>query len=268
MLKKLVLVIFCIFPLQAFASNYQEGVEAYQKGKIQEAMKIWHEAAKEGDVSSQYQFGSQHLLGINGVTKDYAIAYKWLNKAAIAGQQHAQYNLAQMFANGWHVEKDEKLALILYESAGAKGHAKAQNNAGTYHYNGWGTKKDYKSSLYWHKLAAQQGHAGAQDDVGRQYFFGHGVKKDLKESFKWYSKAAIQGNHNPQLSLGIAYSNGLGVKNNDIKGYMWVSVSVQNHETKVSRQLLTELQKKLPKSYVQKGRALAKKCLQRQYKAC
>jgi len=109
MIRILLSVFILCFASPGLAQSYQKGADLYKAGKLKEAMDVWRASAKLGNANSQYQYGSQHLVGNEVVKKDYAVAFKWLKKASDAGMHYAHYNLAQLYSNGWHVKKTKNM---------------------------------------------------------------------------------------------------------------------------------------------------------------
>lgn len=77
-------------------------------------------------------------------------AVKWYQKAGKGGFYSAYHQLAEMFANGQGVEKDEKQALEYYISAAEKGYEPSQEVLGNAYREGiLGLAKDIEQSQYW-----------------------------------------------------------------------------------------------------------------------
>ena len=91
----LVLCVFLINPLIAFANNYSDGMNAMKNGNHEEAVKLFRIAAENGDMYSQHCLGvilSQGQL----VKENNAEGFKWLNLAAKQGFSQAILDLAIM----------------------------------------------------------------------------------------------------------------------------------------------------------------------------
>ena len=102
-----------------------------------------------------------------------------------------------------------------------KGDARAQFDLGQLYANGWGVRRDFDIAVGWYSKAAEQGLAIAQYNLGVAYANGDGVPQDDREAGKWYRLAADQGDAAAQLNLGIAYANGWGVPHDLTNAYMW-----------------------------------------------
>ena len=117
--------------------------------------------AEQGD--SEAQFGLGLMFSSIGEAQDYAAAAQWYLKAAQLDHPLAQFNLAQMYAKGQGVERNDQEALV------------------------------------WMRKAADQGDAGAQFELGsRNHRFSvrpsdPDAAEFRIEAYKWFYLAAAQG---------------------------------------------------------------------------
>src|SRR2546427_2943265 len=88
----LVLLIVCL-ATPAWA-DYWAGVDAYNRGDYETALREWQPLAEGGHAQAQVNLGWLYVNG-KGVPQDYATARQLFEKAAAQGQTEAQYNLAQ-----------------------------------------------------------------------------------------------------------------------------------------------------------------------------
>ena len=112
---------------------------------------------------------------------DFATALREWTPLAEQGNAAAQYNLGQMYRNGYGV---------------AQGHADAQTNLGLMYKNGDGVAQDYAEAVKWYRLAAEQGNAAAQTNLGIMYANGDGVAQDYVTAHMWVNIAAASGAEN------------------------------------------------------------------------
>ena len=89
----LVLCVFLINPLIAFASNYSDGMNAMKNRDHEEAVKLFRVAAENGDKFSQHCLGVMLYKGL-GIKENYTEGFKWLNLAAKQGFSQAKLDLA------------------------------------------------------------------------------------------------------------------------------------------------------------------------------
>ncbi len=69
-------------------SSYQEGMDAYERGDYDTALKEFRPLAEQGYPLAQATLGFMYAKG-EGVPKDYVLAYMWLDLAAAKGVQEA-----------------------------------------------------------------------------------------------------------------------------------------------------------------------------------
>ena len=163
-MKKLILLLSAIvalslMPAVSFADNFEAGVEAYQKGDYQTALKIYKSLADKGDADAQYNLGLMYDDG-DGVKQNYNEAVKYYSLAAEQGDSHAQYNLG-----------------VLY-------------------YAGQGVLQNYTEAVKYLRLAAKQGTAPAQYNLGVMYLEGKGVKQNNILAHIWANIATANGAEN------------------------------------------------------------------------
>ncbi|MCR5570988.1 MAG: sel1 repeat family protein [Bacteroidales bacterium] len=83
-------------------------------------------AAEGGNKDAQYDLGMRYYEG-NGVTKDYATAFRYLSPLAEAGYVKAYFPVAEMYHGGRGVAKDRDAAEKYYQKAADAGNARAKS---------------------------------------------------------------------------------------------------------------------------------------------
>lgn len=89
-----------------------EGPAGYQA-----ALRIWLEAANQGDAEAQYYTGEIYENGLTGQQPDYQLAAVWYQKAASQGYKRAAVNLGRLYEQGLGVKQDDVEAVRLYRQA-------------------------------------------------------------------------------------------------------------------------------------------------------
>ena len=77
-------------------ADFQNGMNAFDKGEYKIALKEFKPLANRGDIDAQYILGVMYDDG-KGVTKDNKQAIKWYRKAADQGDIDAQNNLDAIY---------------------------------------------------------------------------------------------------------------------------------------------------------------------------
>ena len=158
-MKKWILFIAAILLLcssVARADDFDDAMDAYQKGNYVQAIELFRSLATHGNAGAQYNLGLMYYEG-KSVTQDYQEAVKWYRLAAKQGYAGAQYNL------------------------------------GVVYYEGKSVTQDYQEAVKWYRLAAKQGNAGAQLNLGVMYAKGEGVIQDYVRAHMWFNLSASQG---------------------------------------------------------------------------
>lgn len=108
---------------------FNKGVEYYNQGDYDKALKWYTKAGEQGHIEAQYTLGKSYFKG-EGVTKDNAEAAKWYRKAAEQGHTDAQDWMGYCYYYGEGVPKDYAEAVKWYRKAAEQGQPKSQFNLG------------------------------------------------------------------------------------------------------------------------------------------
>lgn len=147
--------------LSLAASDYEQGVQAYQNSDYAQAREYWERATADGNMSAAYNLGIILSRGLGGAA-DPERAVSLFRVAADAGIAVAQHNLALAYYAGNGVEKNNAKASIWWERAARHGHAQAQYNLGALLWNGEGIKKNEAEAIKLFRKASDAGNIQAQ----------------------------------------------------------------------------------------------------------
>jgi TPR repeat protein len=138
------------------AADVKAGVEAWQAGNFEAAIREWRPLADGGDADAQFNMGQAYKLG-RGVPTDLAIAQGWYEKAARQGHGPAQAILGLiLFQNGQRAE-----AMPWITKGADHGDPRAQYILATALFNGDLVAKDWPRAYALMTRAAAQGIAPA-----------------------------------------------------------------------------------------------------------
>ena len=135
-------------------ADWEAGVDAYDAGDFQTALKNWIPLAEQGDARAQIHVYMMHSHG-EGVTQNDKEAMRWLRLAVEQGDARAQFELGGEYKVGLSVTRD------------------------------------FKEAMKWHRLAAEQGYADAQFALGTMYLKGQGAIKDYVIAYMWFNVGDI-----------------------------------------------------------------------------
>lgn len=161
-------------------------------------------AARQGDVDAQVAVG-RSLLDAGNTEGDVFQGIAWYLKASEQKDGRAWRALADTF----HMTADE-LASISYRRAADLGDAQAQYLVAQRYATGTGVVRDQSAAVSWYKLSAEQGHSEAQSALGVCYLAGVGGAPDFRRALEWLQKAAEQGDAKAQWNLGSVFASGRG----------------------------------------------------------
>ena len=89
---------------------------AYDRADLQSSLKVWMDAAQQGDAEAQVTVGEIYERGL-GSEPNYEAALIWYQKAADQGYSRGLFNLGTLYEQGKGVEPDKLKALNLYRQA-------------------------------------------------------------------------------------------------------------------------------------------------------
>jgi TPR repeat protein len=142
---------------------YLDGERSVDKDYIQ-AVRLFRKAARKSDELAFYDLGLCYDLG-KGVRQSDRLACKFYSKAALRGHVAAMCNLGAILANYDGSQRD---GILWTRRAALRGDDKAQHNLGEWYANGeCGLKKSRRLALKWLKMSAGNGNKKAAKSLAR-----------------------------------------------------------------------------------------------------
>lgn len=187
-------------PTTVSASDFDDGLAAFNRRDYPTALKLWRPLAERGEARPQYDLGLLYFNGL-GIDRDAREAARWFRLAADQGYAAAQSYLGAMYRSGNGVEQDASEARKWFTRAATQGDAFAQNALGTLNQLGQGGPINLVEAVKWYRLAAEQGNSDGQTNLGYLYLQGQGLRTDRAEAERWFKKAATQGNARATTAL-------------------------------------------------------------------
>jgi len=158
-----------------------------------EALKWFRMAADQGHVQAQFRLGSEYYdrFYLNGQKdEDRTEAIKWLQKiinTPLVPGEIRYGNVDALLKN--LSEMDEVVSLL---KKAEEGNAKAQYELAEHYAKGFGVKKNNDEAIKWFCKAAEQGYSKAYYELGAAYYtrYQEGGQKDedREEAIKWLQK--------------------------------------------------------------------------------
>jgi len=168
-------------------ADYQEGLDAYQKGDYDKALGEWLEVTRSppeqvhpGVLAETYYAIAMLFWTGQGVPQDTSHAAKWLQKAAEMHHAGAQTKLGYLCSSGQGVPQSDFEALKWFQMAAWQGDADAQYNLGVLYREGLGVEPNQTKALEWFREAASNGDAESAKIVA-QYEAGMPASEHISE---------------------------------------------------------------------------------------
>ena len=111
----LVLLVALVLGGPGLAGPFEDGLTAYDQGKLDVAFKLWLPLAEQGHAAAQFNIAVMYENG-SGVAQDSAQAARWYLEAAKQGDADAQYKIGMLYETGIGVAKDLAEARKWYDA--------------------------------------------------------------------------------------------------------------------------------------------------------
>jgi TPR repeat protein len=189
---------------------YGEARKAYVEGDPETALRKWMHASSLGHAAAKNDLADMYIDGYV-IQKSYTKAFDLYREAAELGHAPAQTNLGLMYETGRGTAADDEQAAALYHLAAARGYAAAQTRLGWLYERGRGLEQSDADAFHWYRLAAAQGDPEGQVRLGRLFKHGRGVDESPADALFWFQEAAKHGNAGGQTELGLMCQEGRGL---------------------------------------------------------
>jgi TPR repeat protein len=105
----------------AFVSNRDMKSSALENMEKVKDFLLILDSARKGDVKNQTELASMYCFALDGVIKDYKLAFYWFKKSAEQGDKEAQFRVGECYQKGNGVEEDIEEAKKWYQKAASQG---------------------------------------------------------------------------------------------------------------------------------------------------
>lgn len=212
------------------AERYETGQGAPVNGAM--AFQFYQRAAKKGQSAGMGGLASMYFVGM-GVAKDHALALAWARQGAELEDSRSMNLLGRLYEMGvqGQITPDEAQALQWIQRAAAAGDPHAQVSLAGRYMIGKGVAKDELSTGRLYLQAAKTGNSLGMTLAGVMYQLGiYGVTKNEQAAVLWYGRAAAAGNTTAMVNLGKLYDVGFGVEKNPVIATAWAKVAREQTE--------------------------------------
>ena len=210
----------------------QKAREALDKNDPEAAVKLLRPEAEKGNAEAANALGELTQAG-RGTKAAPAEAVKWFQKAAEAGSNAAQFNLARLlFMGAEGVPKDEEKALFLLRTSAEAGYAPAQAQLGSTTESAASrseNKAQTAEAREWYEKAAAQNQPDALLALARFYDGGiGGLEASPLKAFELCFRAAKAGSIVAMNEIGVRYQKGAGIREDNVAAVGWFTLAAQN----------------------------------------
>ena len=187
----------------------------------QAALEWLEKSAGLKNPHAEYQM-AKHILADPAAAPDRINqAVGWLNHAAEAGLDYAQYALGKLYRDGGPVERDRTQAVIWFSQAAEQGNEYAMYALGKLHLE----IDNPSAALCWFQRSAELGNQFAQYRLGKLLLSGDGVQQNIADAVRWLTKSAEQDNQYAQYALGKLYLLGKDVPQDREAAVRWFTLA-------------------------------------------
>jgi TPR repeat protein len=177
--------------------------------EISEILRLYESAARDGDPLAQCCLAEFFYFGLDGVKPDKKMAWHWFYEAARQEYELAELFLGIMVEAGEGEEQDNERAASYYIRAAKKGNAEAMFRLARMVHSGRGVPEpDVARAIPLYRQASELGHAKAQNSLGLIYLHGNGVPKNEDQALNYFHSAAQLGDPEAASHLGRILSQG------------------------------------------------------------
>jgi uncharacterized protein len=136
------------------AEAVAQGEAAYRRGDVADAIAAWRKAAEAGDAAAENELGLAFENG-RGVAADYGAALRLFRQAAAQGYAPAMTELGGIYEKGEGAPRDYAAAAKWYLEAWERGGEKwAAYKLAQFYANGLGVHKNEAVANFWNTLAS------------------------------------------------------------------------------------------------------------------
>ena len=149
--------------------------------------------AEQGDATAQLNLANVYAYG-KGVPKNEARATKWYQRAAEGGNSVAQTALAIRYEMGWSLPFDEAASLSWIQKGAEQEYPPALAVLGVRYARGAGVQRSPTEAVRYFRASAEAGHAPAMCLLGNMYMEGMDVEANAIDAYRWHTAAVTAGN--------------------------------------------------------------------------
>jgi TPR repeat protein len=181
MIKIFLVIILLVF---ASADIIEDANNAYIKGDVKKAIKLYKKLARDGSNEAYFKLGVLYYKG-KYIKRDLFKAMKFFKNAADYGHDKAKYNMGIIYSLKQYRYHSYKKAYNIFLNLAQSNYPKGQNKVGIYLIYGLGVEKNYKLAVQWLEQSYfENRYKPAGCYLAYMYAFGKGVFVNLGRARK------------------------------------------------------------------------------------
>jgi TPR repeat protein len=198
----------------------------YNEYRYDASLLYMTKASESGYGLAQSQLGAMLLEG-KGIQKNQAEALEWIEKSMTSMTPNDCYNKGMIFYRGTTVVKDYALSFRFMERAAENDHVLAQAHLALVYYQGSGVEKSKSEAKKWIKKSIKYLNPEKCHEQGIKFYRGTEVDQEYEFTLLCIQKAA-ENYHGPsQAQLALMYLEGSGVEKSHDTAIHWIQESMK-----------------------------------------
>lgn len=223
MMKKILFLTTALALTAPSLAGLPEALMSFDYQQYQTAFNEFQDLARQGNASALYYLGRMYQDGM-GVSKNAAVAVDYFKKADQAFYLPAATQLGKIYLYGTDdFSAQPKLAIPLLQKAALAGDAEAAFELGNAAMSGVNDDINYNHAFGFYHLASLKGDMKAQFQLSRMYLQGRGIPQNHEKAMIWLSRSANQGYVRAQMEAAYQFENNPKLKNIGL-AYSWNSI--------------------------------------------
>lgn len=167
--------------------------------------------ACDGDIAQGcIILGGYNRWGEHGLLRDASKAFALITRACSMGSPRGCGYLADYYANGIGVPKNDTRAFEIYKKSCDDGFDRACHGVGVFYAEGRFVLTDYARAADYYRSACDRGVGESCANLGVLFENGQGVPEDLTRAVALFEQACTLGNVIGCVNLGNMYVRGAG----------------------------------------------------------
>jgi TPR repeat protein len=210
---------------------YDQGMALYRGTTVVKdyalSFRFMEKAAEKHHGLAQAQLGLAYFYGL-GVVKNKDEAMKWVEQSMKELNADEYYEQGMKFYNGIEVDQDNGIALLYIQKAAESYHGPSQAQLALMHLEGRGVVKNYDTAMYWIEKSMNGLKLTECYRQGMLFYHRKRLENNYDIALRYFKKAS-KADAYAQAQLGYMYLNGIGVDQDHEEAARWHGMVENNY---------------------------------------